>query len=173
MLRFYASTGHVGYIDRLASAISPNVVEITLIDALRELHSVLGTSIVVKGVSCRYSRDEKAYLCEDSETQARCCEYEVLEDRYLVRETRGQREVYSVREGIPERMWIYGTMIKVLESTPIVESIKNRIIMCYRCPSMPSKEETEKFIEAIHSKCWDVLRRVVAMSLIREEKKGG
>jgi len=178
MLRFYSSTGHVGYIDRLASAISPIVVETTLLDALRELHSVLSTSLTVRGIRCRFDKSLKAYVCardkelkeggkdkEKDEEILRCCDYETLEDRYLVKEVRDNVEVYVVRERIPERAWIYGTMVKVLETEPPLQHLRGRVVMCYRCPEMPSEDEVNEFIKAVRERRFDVVRRVAALAL--------
>jgi len=167
MLRFYSSTGHVGYIDRLASAISPIVVETTLLDALRELHSVLAASLTVRGVYCSFNKEYKAYVCAGKETVTlRCCEYEVLEDRYLVKEVKNNTEVYSVRERIPERAWICGSMVKVLETEPPMQHLRGRVVKCYRCPEMPSEDEVNRFIEAVRKYYrFDVVRRVVALAL--------
>jgi len=173
MLRFYASTGHVGYIDRLASAISPSVVEATLLEALRELHSVLSTSLTVRGILCEFNSSYKAYVCTKKEVALRCCEYEVVEERYIVREVKNDVEVYTVKERIPERAWIYGSMAKVLESEPPIQHLKGRVIMCYRCPEMPLEEEVSEFIKAVRERRFDVVRRIVALALTSPAKEKG
>jgi len=174
MLRFYSSTGHVGYIDRLASAISPVVVEATLLDALRELQSVLSASLTVQGVRCEFDEKSKAYVCAGEKKTLRCCEYEIIEDRYLVKEVRDNVEVYAVRERIPERAWIYGSMVKVLETEPPLQHLRERVVMCYRCPEMPSEDEVDEFIKAVRERRFDVVRRVVALALTgpAKERKG-
>ncbi len=181
MLRFYASASHVSYVDRLASAISLNVIEKTLAEAVRELHTISSNAITVrKGRICRLvvekeeseknakvERSRAYYRCdEELGGVLRCCDYEVLEDEYLSR----QGNILVPIRTIPERMKLYSMFVEIEEVSPRMERLLNKVIACYLCPPLPSSKEIEMLIKCMKSGYRDLLQRIVASSLARPSR---
>lgn len=166
MLRFYASASRVSYVDRLASAISIGVVEKTIAEALRELHALTSTAVMVNGRRCRYDEGVRGYVC-DHEVSLRCCDYDLLDEYISAQKTEG---VFTPVRPIPERMRLASAFVLVENMHPTVERLVGKVVACHICPSMPSSEEIEALVSCLKHGYWDILHRMVANALTREIK---
>jgi CRISPR type I-A-associated protein Csa5 len=123
VLRYHVATGRFSYTDRIMSAMSPDVVEETVREAVRVALSASSNPKVIQGNLLKYNEEKKSWEPKPEKTSM-----EYVEDERL-----------KPGDPIPARARLHGKIIQVDNEWRIV----------YTPPRIPSENELADFIDAV------------------------
>lgn len=149
VLRYHVSTGRYSYVDRIAAAMDPRVVEEAIREALRAVTSVIGSA--------------------PRRAEVRVLEYDEQNKRYKPAESPRvviyvEDEVFRSSEEVPGRARLHG--IVGLDRDGKVKAF-------YTAPLIPSEDELARFIDSVRDDL-EVARMVASLAMTRRfREKGG
>jgi CRISPR type I-A-associated protein Csa5 len=145
VLRYHVAAGRFSYVDRIMSAMSPDVVEETVREAVRAALSASSSPRIIEGNPLEYNKEKKSW-----EPKPEKIRVEYVEDERL-----------RPGDPIPARARLHGRLLQVDSEWRII----------YTPPRIPSEDELARFFDAVRRDL-RVAKLVASLAMTHSSREG-